>query len=554
MEQISYMQILIMFIGGFGLFLYGMQVMAKGLQKSAGTRMKRLLEMLTKNHFMGILVGAAVTAIMQSSSASTVMVVGFVNAGLMNLNQAVGIIMGANIGTTITSWIVSSSEWLKVLSPSQLAPITIAVGVVFITFSRKKGLQQIGEVLAGFGILFLGLDMMGSAAYPLRESTILRDAFIILGHNPILGILAGTAVTVIIQSSSASVGMLQTLAAAALVPWSAAIYIILGQNIGTCVTALMSSIGAKKTAKRAAYIHLLFNIIGSTIFAIVAIIYFHWINPTLGQMMINMTDISIVHTAFNVLSTILLFPFANGLVYLSGKFVSSMNEEEDESVLRHLDDRIIETPSFAIENTIKEINRMGTIAAENTCAAMEALFEKSEEKIEQVLRREQSINSLEKGITNYLIKISNSSISEEQHNYVTSLFHTINDVERVGDHAENIAELARLHIDEGIVLSEKATAELNMMFETTITCYKTAIRARYNNDLILAQDVLRQEEKVNQMEEELRSSHIERLAKNECSSTSGVIFLDVISNLERISDHASNIALSVLDLDNERKN
>jgi len=521
--------------------------MAQGLQKSAGSRMKRLLEVLTKNHFMGILVGAAVTAIIQSSSASTVMVVGFVNAGLMNLNQAVGVIMGANIGTTITSWIVSSAEWMKFLSPSQLAPIAIAVGVVFMIFAKKKSLRQIGEILAGFGILFLGLDMMGTAAKPLRGSKVLQDAFVILGHNPILGILAGAAVTVIIQSSSASVGILQTLAAAALVPWNAAVYIILGQNIGTCVTALMSSIGANKTAKRAAYIHLLFNVVGSVVFAIVAVIYFYWINPVLGQTMINMTDISIVHTAFNILNTLMLFPFANGLVYLSGKLVSNMDEEEDESVLRHLDDRIIETPSFAIENAIKEVIRMGNIAEDNTRLSMESLFEKDEKKIEQVFRREKSINSLEKAITNYLIKISNSSISEEQHNYVTGLFHTINDIERVGDHAENIVELAQLHIEEGITLSDIARTELKMMFEATIECFETALRARKNNDVILAQNVLAQEDRVDQMEEELRSSHIERLAKNECSATAGVVFLDVISNLERISDHASNIAMSVLD-------
>ena len=547
MGDINYTQIFIMFIGGFGLFLYGMQVMAQGLQKSAGSRMKRLLEILTKNHFMGILVGAAVTAIIQSSSASTVMVVGFVNAGLMNLNQAVGVIMGANIGTTITSWIVSSAEWMKFLSPSQLAPIAIAVGVVFMIFAKKKSLRQIGEILAGFGILFLGLDMMGTAAKPLRGSKVLQDAFVILGHNPILGILAGAAVTVIIQSSSASVGILQTLAAAALVPWNAAVYIILGQNIGTCVTALMSSIGANKTAKRAAYIHLLFNVVGSVVFAIVAVIYFYWINPVLGQTMINMTDISIVHTAFNILNTLMLFPFANGLVYLSGKLVSNMDEEEDESVLRHLDDRIIETPSFAIENAIKEVIRMGNIAEDNTRLSMESLFEKDEKKIEQVFRREKSINSLEKAITNYLIKISNSSISEEQHNYVTGLFHTINDIERVGDHAENIVELAQLHIEEGITLSDIARTELKMMFEATIECFETALRARKNNDVILAQNVLAQEDRVDQMEEELRSSHIERLAKNECSATAGVVFLDVISNLERISDHASNIAMSVLD-------
>ncbi|NMA83488.1 MAG: Na/Pi cotransporter family protein [Epulopiscium sp.] len=544
----NYGQVFITFIGGFGLFLYGMQIMAQGLQKSAGSRMKRLLGILTKNHFMGVLVGVVITGIMQSSSASTVMVVGFVNAGLMNLSQAVGVIMGANIGTTVTSWIVSSAEWMKFLAPSQMAPIAIAIGVLMMVFSKKKGVRQIGEIIAGFGILFLGLDMMGSAAKPLQGSQKLKDAFVLLGHNPLLGILAGAAVTVIIQSSSASVGILQTLAAAALVPWNAAVYIILGQNIGTCVTALMSSIGANKTAKRAAYIHLLFNVIGSIVFSIVAVVYFYFINRTIGAQMINMTDISIVHTVFNVMNTIVLFPFANWLVYLSGKMVSRADVEEDESALRHLDDRILETPSFAVENVTKEVIRMGMLAAENTHLAMQALFKKETKIIEQVFKKEKSINALEKGITNYLVKISNSPVSEEEHNYVTGLFHTINDIERVGDHAENIVELAQLHIEDSITLSEAAYAELKMMYEAAISCYEASVEARKTNNRLLAHKVLEQEERVNQMEDDLRASHIQRLANNECSATAGVVFLDVISNLERISDHASNIAMSVIDL------
>ena len=283
----EYIKVIFTLVGGLGLFIYGMQIMADGLQKSAGNKMKKLLEVLTNNKFMGVLVGAVVTAIIQSSSATTVMVVGFVNAGLMNLAQAVGVIMGANIGTTVTGWLVSSAEWAKFLNPSELAPLAIAIGVGMILFAKKKSVKQVGEIIAGFGILFIGLDMMGGAVKPFRESPVFKNAFLTLGKNPILGILAGFAVTAIIQSSSASVGILQSLARYSLVPWNAAVYIIMGQNIGTCVTALFSSIGASKNAKRTAYIHLLFNVIGTIVFAVIGIVYFKYINHTFGESLIT---------------------------------------------------------------------------------------------------------------------------------------------------------------------------------------------------------------------------------------------------------------------------
>ncbi|NLM14210.1 MAG: Na/Pi cotransporter family protein [Epulopiscium sp.] len=542
----EYTKIIFALIGGLGLFIYGMQIMAEGLQKSAGNKMKKLLEILTNNRIMGVLVGAVVTAIIQSSSATTVMVVGFVNAGLMTLAQAAGVIMGANIGTTVTGWIVSSAEWAKFLKPSELAPLAIAVGVTLMLFAKKKTLKQIGEIIAGFGILFVGLEMMGDAVKPLRNSPVFAEAFLTLGHNPLLGIFAGFAVTAIIQSSSASVGILQTLAAASLVPWNAAVYIIMGQNIGTCVTALLSSIGATKVAKRAAYVHLLFNVIGTIIFSIVGITYFYFINPTFGAELISMTEISVVHTIFNIANTIILFPFGGMLVYLSGKLVRG-KDEEDESGLRHLDERILETPTFAVENAIKEVVRMGQMAAENVKVAMEALLEKDEKKVEQVLKREKSINVLNRTITPYLVKISNSPINEKQGALVTGLLHIVGDIERVGDHAENIAELAQFAIEEKVQLSDSAVLELKTMAEKCIECFEDAIRAREESNPELAKTIEPHEDIVDKMEKELRQRHIDRLSKNACSATSGIVFLDVISNLERISDHASNIALSVLD-------
>lgn len=546
MAQLDYTKIIFAFVGGFGLFIYGMQMMGDGLQKSAGTRMKRLLEILTNNRFLGVIVGALVTAIMQSSSATTVMIVGFVNAGLMSLTQAVGVIMGANIGTTITGWLVSSAEWAAYLKPSQLAPIAIGIGVAMM-FSKKKSVKQLAEIIAGFGILFIGLEMMTDAVKPLRQLQAFKDAFVSLGGHPILGILVGAGVTVLVQSSSASVTILQSLAAVSLVPWNAAVYIIMGQNIGTCVTALLSSIGATKTAKRAAYVHLLFNVMGSVIFSIIAIMYFTRFNQPLGNELITMTQISTVHTVFNIANTALLFPFSGFLIYLATKLVQGQDVQEDESGLRHLDDRILETPSFAVENAIKEVVRMGYMAADNLRLATESLLTKDESKVEKVIKREKSINSLEKAITNYLVKISNSPINEEQHKIITGLFHTVNDIERVGDHAENIAELAQFSIEEGTSLSETALFELTQMSQNCIECYEDSIRARELDDSKLAKTVVAHEDVVDIMEEELRTRHIERLAKNTCNSTAGVVFLDVISNLERIADHASNIALSVLD-------
>ncbi len=305
----NYLDIIIPFVGGLALFIYGMQIMAQGLQNAAGNKMKQLLKALTQNKIMGVLLGAIVTAIIQSSSATTIMVVGFVNAGLMDLTQSMSVIMGANIGTTVTGWLVSSVEWAKFLSPAVIAPVVVMIGVILMITAKNISHKEISSIVIGFGILFIGIEMMSDAVYPLRESEIFKTLFMTLGENPILGILTGAAVTAIIQSSSASVGILQTLAASGLVPFHAAVYIIMGQNIGTCITAMLSAIGASRNAKCASYMHLLFNIIGTVLFSIVSIAYFKIINPTMGFGPISQTEISVVHTVFNIATTILLFPF-----------------------------------------------------------------------------------------------------------------------------------------------------------------------------------------------------------------------------------------------------
>lgn len=538
------------FLGGFGMFMYGMHTMAEGLQKAAGGRMKSLLGMLTRNRLMAVTMGAVITAIIQSSSATTVMVVGFVNAGIMNLTQAVGVIMGANIGTTITSWIVSSSEWASFLKPKEIAPLAIFAGALLLFFSKNETHKKIGGIIVGFGMIFLGLEAMSGAITPYRESAVFTDAFLILGRNPIFGVFAGFAVTAIIQSSSASVGILQSLAILGLVPWNAAVFIILGQNIGTCVTAMLSSIGANKIAKRAAIIHLMFNIVGTFIFLIGSLIFFNFINTTIGNEIISITQISVFHTIFNISNTVILFPFAGLLVKVSERLIPGVDEEgKDESsvTLRHLDDRILETPSFAVENAIKEVVRMGEITIANVNLASNTLITKEITDIEKVRNVEKDINMLEQLITGYLIKLNNTPLTERQQLVVTHLFHTVHDIERCADHAANIVELAEYNIENHVDFSETAIEQLNNISVYTIDTLKLAITIRENNDYKSVHKVEDREEHIDDLEEDLRNSHIQRLSNFECQPKASVVFLDVISHFERISDHALNIADYVKD-------
>lgn len=536
--------IILGFIGGLGLFMFGMEFMGEGLQKAAGSKMKNILGVLTKNRLLSVLVGALVTALIQSSSATTVMVVGFVNVGLINLTQAAGIIMGANIGTTITSWIVAMGEWTKFLSPEVLAPIFIALGVLVMSTNKKKlNLKAAGESMFGFGVLFQGLEMMSGAAKPLSELEALRNVFLVLENNAILGIIAGTVVTAILQSSSASVGILQALAIAGLVPWGSAVYIILGQNIGTCVTAILSSIGANLNAKRAAAIHFLFNVIGTIIFAIIVTIVFAIYGAPLRDRLITVTEISTVHTIFNVVSTVLLFPFANVLVYLAEHIIRGKSKKSSD--VTKLDDRVLGTPSIALGTTIKQVIKMGEIAENNVKTSISALLNKDYGKINDVFETEKIINEYQEEINAFLIKLSNTNLAEKDQLIVTELFHMVSDIERVGDHAENIGELAQNLQENNLNFSEGAAKELEEISTTSLRCFSEALKAYQDQDKELAEKTLPLEEEVDKLQAKLRSKHLHRLRHEQCNPYAGVIFLDMISNLERISDHAANI-LSLL--------
>lgn len=545
--NLDYATIILGFAGGLGLFIYGMQVMASGLQKAAGNSLKKILEVLTKNKFLGVLLGIGVTAIIQSSSATTVMVVGFVNAGLMNLQQTVGIIMGANIGTTVTGWLVSSVQWAGVFSPENLAPIAVFIGAALAIFSKKQTVNQIGEILVGFGMLFIGIEMMSTGVEPLQHLPAFKEAFTQFGRNPLLGVLVGAVVTAVIQSSSASVGILQSLSLTGLVSWNSAVYIIMGQNIGTCVTALLSSVGTSKNAKGAAYIHLLFNVIGSVFFSILAAIFFTFYHD-FGFQKIGMVEISLIHTAFNIANTVIMFPFSGLFVKMAEKLaaVTSKNAGDDETVPVHLDDRILSTPSIAMSNCTKEIVRLGNMSLKNLTAACESLENRDGSRVEKILEREKNIDNLTKAITAYLVKLCNSNLTKQENTNATGMFHIVNDMERIGDHAENIIEMTQQMIADDLELSKKGIDDLKKMAEESLKSVRNCIIALSDNDIDFAEKVIKEEERVDNLEKQIRGEHMQRLTSGECNPRVGVIFLDALTNLERVSDHALNVAQGVI--------
>lgn len=542
----NYTNIIIPFAGGLGMFIYGMQIMSQGLENAAGNRMKTILEALTKNKLMGVLLGALITAVIQSSSATTVMVVGFVNAEIMNLTQAMGVIMGANIGTTITGWLVSAGEWADFLKPSTLAPIAIMLGVVMMLAGKRRSTKDVASIIVGFGLLFVGISTMSDSVAPLKDSEAFCNMFVTLGGNPLLGILVGAGVTAIIQSSSASVGILQSLAAAGLVPFNAAIYIIMGQNIGTCVTAMLSSMGAKKNAKTAALMHLLFNIIGTVIFSVAAIAFFIIINPVWGHGTITQTQISTVHTAFNIATTVLLFPVSNLIVKLAKK-IGRVSEVETEQNTVSLDDRMLQTPSIALQATIAEVGRMGEVVKDTLDVAKRVLFTQSKEDIETLKADEKKVDKLCSGIIEYSIKITGLQISEKEHQHVARLVQIVSDIERISDYCENISEYAETMATKKLAFSEIGEEELKEMMDVCVSCYRYALEAFLENNKEKALKVIERETKADDLEIRYRSKHIKRLTNNQCNTEAGIVFLDTIVCLERISDHARNIAEEILE-------
>lgn len=543
------------FAGGIGMFLYGMNLMADGMQKTAGGKMQKLLGLLTSNRFIAILVGALVTAIIQSSGATTVMVVGFVNAGILTLTQAAGVIMGANIGTTITAWIVSMGQLgsaAKAFSPSFYAPLLVGIGASLILFANKDKQKLAGEIVVGIGLLFMGLDFMSGSISPYTELPIFSKAFEVFGSNPLLGVMVGIIVTAILQSSSASVGILQTLALNGVVTTNAAIFITLGQNIGSCVTALISCVGANRTAKRAACIHLLFNVAGAILFGTLAFALFA-VRPDIAAHNITSVEISLFHTFFNITCTLIMSMFVNVLVKLSAVIVPGEDEAATDAQTdsdypqTHLDDRILESPSFAVETSLKEVLQMGRISYQNICDSMQAVINNDTELAQKVFRTEKRVDYLEETLTAFLAKVNNLALNESQHLLVNDLFHAIIDVERISDHAENLAEIAMYKTEHKIAFSEEGTKELVEICSMVQDSFETALQARATGSAEYVRKVRQLEDDVDNFEEELRDKHIQRLSNGQCIPQNGVVFLDILSNVERVSDHANNIVKCVMD-------
>lgn len=525
--------------GGLGLFLFGIRTMGDGLENAAGAKLKRMLEVLTGNRFLAVLVGFVVTAIIQSSTATTVMVVGFVNAGMMSLAQAVGVIMGANIGTTVTSLLIA-------LNFSSVAAAAVLVGVILMLASKKTVVKNLGAIFTGFGLLFLGIDMMSDSMAPLRESAGFMNFIVTVSESPLrplFGIILGIVMTAVLQSSSASVGVLQTLAMQGLVPLKFSVFVLFGQNIGTCLTALFSTVGAKKNSKRAAVIHLLFNLIGTGIFILIALLtpYVEWIEKLSPD---PMAQIAISHIVFNIVSTVIMFPFANVLVKLSCLLVPGKDDSESEMHCKFIDDRLLNTAPFAVMQVSKEVARMAKLARENFETSAHALINRSNKDLDKVMENEDVINYLNHHITSYLVKLNALDITDSDSDYIARVFHAINDIERVGDHAINLAEAAQHNIGEGLKFSDPAREELNQLCGSVVTLLERSMAAFDNQSLSdnEAKELSDLEEHIDDLTLECQDSHIFRLNRKECNTEAGMLYLNTITDFERVGDHAINIA------------
>ena len=538
--ELNIQEMIFQFLGGLGIFLFGIKYMGDGLQKSAGDRLRDILDRFTTNPFMGVLTGIIVTCLIQSSSGTTVLTVGLVSAGFLNLRQAIGIIMGANIGTTITAFIIG----IKI---SDYALPIIAVGAVLLFFFKSRKVHNIGQIVFGFGALFFGLELMGDGMKPLQSMQEFRDFTLMMSDNSILGVFVGTIFTVIVQSSSATIGILQELHAQGLMDIQAALPVLFGDNIGTTITAVLASIGASVAARRAAATHVLFNLIGATIFIIILPFFTDLVVMLQGALDLNpKMTIAFAHGIFNVTNTVIQFPFIAGLAYIVTKLIPG-----DDSIIeyktQHLDPIFIEqSPAIAVGQAQEEVIRMGKFAIKGMEETREFLNTRQPKHAETAFQLEDAINNLDQKITDYLVKLSSRSLSEHESGRHAILVDTVRDIERIGDHFENIVELTEVQANSKTFFSDSALEDLQNMFSLTLETVRKAIDALDFNEKNLAIEVLKKERSIDEMEKSLRKKHIARMNDGKCSVKSGVVFVDIASNLERIGDHAVNIAETVL--------
>ena len=543
-------------IGGLSLFLFGMNVMGQALERRAGNKLRTLLGRLTTNRMSGFLTGLGVTAVIQSSSATTVMVVGFVNSGLMTLSQAINVIMGANVGTTVTAWILSLSGIdsgnmiVQLFKPSSFTPILALVGIIFYMFCNNSKKKDTGTILLGFATLMFGMETMSAAVSGLRDVPAFQELFIMF-RNPVLGVLAGALLTAIIQSSSASVGILQALAVTGQVSFGAAIPIIMGQNIGTCVTAMISSVGANKNAKRAAVVHLSFNIIGTIVWLTVFCIIKALFAPALLNQSASLVGIAVAHSVFNVLCTILLLPMAGFLERLAQRIVPDAKEPE---VRTELDERLLVTPPLALENCRKVSITMAETSAAALKEGLICLRSYDSALAEAIREKESKTDYYEDILGTYLVKLSGSQISENDSSEATKLLKVIGDFERISDHALNLLESAEELQQKGLAFTESAAGELEILSAAINEILDLSTNAFIYNDLESASKVESLEQVIDGLKEQMRTRHILRLQKGECSIDAGFVWSDLLTNLERTSDHCSNIAGCVLDMAQNKLN
>ncbi len=538
--EINVQEMIFQFLGGLGVFLFGIKFMGDGLQKSAGDRLRDLLDKYTTNPLMGILTGVLVTILIQSSSGTTVITVGLVSAGFMTLRQAIGVIMGANIGTTVTAFIIG-------IDVGEYALPIIFVGAILLFFFKNQRIHNIGQVIFGFGFLFFGLELMSSGMKPLRSFEWFLDLTVNLSENSILGLIVGTVFTLIVQSSSATIGILQGLFGEGLIDLNGALPVLFGDNIGTTITAVLASIGASVTAKRAASVHVLFNLIGATIFMILLVPYtalISWFQTTLG-LNPEMT-IAFAHGTFNVTNTIIMFPFIGVYAWLVTKLIPG-EDTAIEFKPKHLDPILMESaPAIALGQAKQEILRMGGFAVSGLEESKNYLLTNNKASLNKATQIEDALNNLDHRITDYLVKVSANSLSEHESDEHSILMHTINDIERIGDHFENILELVEYQLSNKVSITEEAMSDLEEMFTVAIKAVKEALDAFENMDKEAAHKVVEHERTLDKMERKLRKQHVLRLNNGSCTPQAGLVFVDILSNLERVGDHSKNIAETLI--------
>ncbi len=555
-ESFRFMDIfgILSLLAGLALFLYGMNTMGEGLEKFSGGKLEKALEKMTSSTFKGFLLGTAVTAVIQSSSATTVMVVGFINSGIMKLRQGVGVIIGANLGTIVTSWILSlsgieagDSVIMKLLKPTSFSAVLALLGIIFHMFCKSDSKKNLGTIFLGFAVLMFGMDMMSEAVEPLANDPTFTG-FLTLFNNPVFGIFAGVALTAIIQSSSASVGILQALSSTGTISFSMAIPIVLGQNIGTCVTALISCLGAKKNAKRAAFVHLYYNILGVTLFCVVfysinAFVQFSFMND-----IVNQADVAIIHTVFNLFEIAILLPLNRVLEKLA---CLTVRDKDEVSEIPFIDERFLNTPAVATQRAVDTSVKMARLSEGTFLGSLELVGNYDEKTAQTISENEDMIDIYEDVISTYLVKLSAKTLSEKDSKTIQLILHTIGDFERISDHATNIVKVAKEINDKKVHFSTEAMAGIEVMIEAVKEIINNATLSFINNDVELATKVEPLEQVIDRLRDKLKEAHIRRLTNGECTIELGFIFSDLITNIERVSDHCSNIAIGVIEINHD---